>query len=191
MEIDEENRVVIVQKFVENQLRAKKYKVKIQQIILVEKGSTGMFNAFPTAEVLQQDENRNNSNNLNYEEEVNQNLTMVDNEADQDIRNFFEEQNNTTAPRITRHKPRIDYSAFNESGEKIVKVQKMKIDFDSECSYCTSRKHSNFYHSEKLCQRKKLHLAEQAEQKDEEDENLIIAITSENDDALTREQGNV
>ena len=50
--------------FVENQIRAKKYKVKIEQIILVEKGKTEMFNTFPTAEAFKHEEIGDDENNM-------------------------------------------------------------------------------------------------------------------------------
>ena len=47
IDIDDEHRAVVVQKFVNNLIRAKKYMVKIEQIILVEKWKSEMFSNVP------------------------------------------------------------------------------------------------------------------------------------------------
>jgi hypothetical protein len=167
VEVDEENRAVIVQKFVDNQIRAKKYKVKIEQIILVEKSKTEMFNSFPTAEALKHD-------NLESQVAVN-----IHNEVE-DIQNFPGTFSEAEEPiRRTREKPRIDYSEFNESGRKTLKVQSTKIDFNSQCSYCFTRKYSNFYHSEKICIRKKKSTDKIVENDDDENTFFVVPATSE------------
>ena len=156
IEIDDENRAVVVQKFVNNQIRAKKYKVKIEQIILVEKGKSENFNFLP--ETLEHDGNKLRENIG----EINESNSEV--EEDFNIDNFDD-----NSVRQTRRKPRLDYSRLNDSGDKIFKVQKMKIDLNSKCSFCISRKYSNYYHSESNCLRKQLD-QEKSEQKDEDED---------------------
>ena len=56
IDVDEESRAVIVQKFVNNQIRVKKYMVKIEQVILVEKGKADSFDSFPQTETFGHDE---------------------------------------------------------------------------------------------------------------------------------------
>ena len=48
----------------------------------------------------------------------------------------------------------MDYSKLNETGDKVLTAQKVKIDLNTKCSYCATRNLSNYFHSEKVCVRK-------------------------------------
>ena len=139
--IDDENRAAVVQKFVNNQFRSKKYRVKIEQIILVEKAKPYTFNNIP---------------------EIHEHDNAQDNVTEQEAFNLdefgtIEEEEELPSQRRGRNKDRLDYFALNETGNKILKAQKVtKIDFRSKCQFCFSRKFSNFYHSEEICVRKML-----------------------------------
>ena len=103
IDIDEERRAAVVQKFVNNQIRNKKYRVKVEQIILVDKGRPQNLNTM--SEIL---ENKNDDENFND----NQGMNAENEEYD------LEGNIENTPPRHTRNKPRLDYSAFNETGNR-------------------------------------------------------------------------
>ena len=170
IDIDDENRAVIVQKFVNNQLRAKKYKVKIEQVILVEEGKSEIFNKLP--ETLGHDENKSNAS---IEERSDNQHDEVEEEFDLD--NFGD-----NPARETRQKPRLDYSRLNETGDKVLKVQRMKIDLNSKCMFCYSKKYSNFYHSESICLRKQEDKEEEKDKENDEDDDFFCYIPVSVDD---------
>ena len=145
VEVDQSKKIVVVQKFVNNQVRAKKYKVKIEQIILVEKGSDEMCEILPEIPDKEQIVHQN-LQHLDYEDTP-RNEHILDNHHSMEI----EENDNN---RSSRRKPRLDYSKLNKSGEKVVKIQKLKIDWNAKCFYCHDRQYSNFYHDETECERK-------------------------------------
>ena len=143
--VDDENRAAVVQKFVNNQIRSKKYRVKIEQIMLVEKSKPCTFNNLP--EIQEHDDEKEyttEQEGLNLEQFTTNDEEEISSYEDQPLRG-------------RRNKDRLDYYTLNETGNKILKARKVfKIDFRSECQYCLSRKFSNFYHSEEICSRKKL-----------------------------------
>ena len=119
--------------------------MKIEQIILVEKGSDEMCEILPEIPDKEQIVHQN-LQHLDYEDTP-RNEHILDNHHSMEI----EENDNS---RSSRRKPRLDYSKLNKSGEKVVKIQKLKIDWNAKCFYCLDRQYSNFYHDETECERK-------------------------------------
>ena len=170
VEVDSENKVVIVQKFVNNQVRNKKYKVKIEQIILVEKCNSNMSEDSNLG-ILNEDFN-------NIERPIHDTFFEIEqNNEDNCDESNIETIISGEQSRSTRSKPRLDYSKLNSSGNKIVKAQKVKIDWNSECLYCLERHHSNFYHSEEKCVRKQLEMNK--DESEEENEFILLPLTKE------------
>ena len=195
IELLKEKRAVIVQKFLENQLRNKKYKVKIEDIILVEKCSeranlTDNGPNDPSHLVFQNTDEKNMSETELQEpqpedefEEDNDDQNEdndVQNEDDDD-QNEDNDDHNENQMR-TRNKPRIDYSILHRSGEKVL-TGNIKIDYSNVCDYCYSKSFSNFYHSKNICER--LKLLYDNDTADEEEEEPFVFIHTHQDQSFS------
>ena len=161
VEVLREKRAVIVQKFLQSQIRNKKYKVKIEEIILVEKN---------VANSESSNDDQSDVSQLIYQNKEDDAVLPTNNHEIEDVTADETDQEDDHSTR-TREKPRIDYSILHRTGEKVL-IGNVKIDYANICDYCHSRSFSNYYHSKKICER--LKLLEKSEDETIEEEQTVF-----------------